>query len=136
MLAKCDGANIGKAGFFHSEMAGCAAVGHLLLGYPDLLDAALEVPFERDSVGTSADEMQILLLIMAPLAEVVLGGGDGQQHKQDDACRAESASAVAEEEPPQTELSFIASLCPPGQDPRPSRAAEESSDSGQHDQFE
>ena len=57
MLTKCDGINIRKAGFFHSEMASSAAVGHLLLGYPDLLDAALEVPFEGDSVGASADEV-------------------------------------------------------------------------------
>ena len=62
-------------------MAGGATVGHLLLGYPDLLDAALEVAFEGDRIGAPADEMQVLLLIMTPLAEVVLGGRDGQQHK-------------------------------------------------------
>src|SRR5271157_1744948 len=74
---------------------------------------------------------------MAPLAEVVLGRRDGQQHKQDEARRAEGASAVAEEELPQG-AKFILhdSLTPPEPNPRPSRTAEESADGGQHDQFE
>ena len=100
MFAKGNRADIGKARFFQTKVAGDATVGHLLLGYPYLLDPALEVPFQGNRIGTSADEMQILLLIMAPLAEMVLGWCDGKQHKKDEACRAEGASAVAEEEPP------------------------------------
>src|SRR5271166_2394860 len=74
---------------------------------------------------------------MAPLAEVVLGRRDGQQHKQDEACRAEGASAVAEEELPQGAKFIVhAGLTPPEPNPRPSRTAEERSDGGQHDQFE
>ena len=57
VLAKCHGANIGQAGFLHSKMAGGAPVGHLLFRNPDLLDAALEVSFEGDGIGASADEM-------------------------------------------------------------------------------
>src|SRR5271157_6001985 len=137
MFAECYGANIGETGFLQAEVAGGATVCHLLFGYPYLLDAALEVPFQGDGVGASADETQILLLIMAPLAEVVLGRRDGQQHKQDDACRAEGASAVAEEELPQgAKFILHASLTPPEPNPRPSRTAEESADGGQHDQFE
>src|SRR5208337_4478304 len=137
MFAECDRVHIGKTGFFQTQMAGGATVRDLLIGHPYLLDAALEVPFQRDRVGASANEMQVLLLIMAPLAEVVLGRRDGQQHKQDDACRAEGASAVAEEELPQG-AKFILhdSLTPPEPNPRPSRTAEESADGGQHDQFE
>ena len=56
MLAKCYRADIRKARFFHPEMAGGATVGHLLLGYPYLLDPSLEVPFKGDGVGASADE--------------------------------------------------------------------------------
>src|SRR5208337_5571145 len=137
VLAKCYGTDVRQARFFHPEMAGGATVGYLLLGHPYLLEPSLEVPFKGDRVGASADETQILLLIMAPLAEVVLGRRDGQQHKQDDACRAEGASAVAEKELPQN-MKFILhdGLTPPGQNPRPSRTAEESSDGGEHDQFE
>ena len=57
MLAKCYRADIGKAVFFQSKMAGGAAVGHLLLGNPDLLDAAFEMAFQGDGVGAAANEM-------------------------------------------------------------------------------
>ena len=57
MLTKCHGANFGQARFFHSKVASGTPVGHLLFRNPDLLDASLEVSFEGDGVGASADEM-------------------------------------------------------------------------------
>src|SRR5271165_4702685 len=128
MFAECDRVHIGKTGFFQTQMAGGATVRDLLIGHPYLLDAALEVPFQRDRVGASADEMYVLLLIMTPLTEVVLGRRDGQQHKQDEADGAEGASAVAEEEPPdRLEIVLERHLSPPRKHPGPSRAAEECS---------
>src|SRR5271167_468146 len=81
MFAECHRANIGQTGLFQSGVASRTTVGHLLFGNPYLLDSALEVPFQRDRVSASANQTQILLLIMAPLAEVVFGRRDRQQHK-------------------------------------------------------
>ena len=78
MFSKGHRADIGQARFFQTKVAGGATVCDLLLGQPDLLDAGLEVPFQGDRIGTAADETQILLLVMPPLAEMVLGWCGGK----------------------------------------------------------
>ena len=57
MLAKRHRADIGEACFLKPEMASGTAVGHLLLGNPDLLNAALEVALQGDGISASTDEM-------------------------------------------------------------------------------
>src|SRR5271167_325240 len=101
MLAESDCTHVGQARFFQAQMTRCATVGNLLFGNPDLLDAALEVTFHGNGISTPTNEMQVLVLVMTPLAEVVFRRRNGQQRKQDDARGAEGASAVTEEEPPQ-----------------------------------
>lgn len=80
MLAESDSANIGKAGFFQPKMASGAAVGYLLLGDPNLLNAWLEMALERDSVSAPTNEMQILLLITVPLIKVGFRRSDSEQY--------------------------------------------------------
>ncbi len=55
MLAEGYRADVVQTGLLQPEMAGGAAVRHLLLGNPNLLDAALEVALQGHSVGASAD---------------------------------------------------------------------------------
>ena len=57
VLAERYRANICQAVFFQSEMAGRAAVGHLLFGNPDLLNAALIMALQGHGIGAATDEM-------------------------------------------------------------------------------
>jgi hypothetical protein len=79
MLAEGDRTNVVETGFFQSEMASGAAVGDLLLGKPNLLNAGFEVPLESDSIGASANEVQVLLLITMPLVKMVFRWSDSEQ---------------------------------------------------------
>src|SRR5271166_3734719 len=73
VLAESHRADIGEAGFFQSKMAGSAAVGYLLVGNPDLLNAAFIMALQCNGISTPTDEMKVLLLVASPLAEVVFG---------------------------------------------------------------
>ncbi len=57
MLAVRYRTDIGEAVFFQSKMAGGAAIGNLLLGNPDLLDAAFEMALQGNGVSAAANEM-------------------------------------------------------------------------------
>src|SRR5271165_2060306 len=57
MLAKSYRADIGESVFFQSKMAGGAAIRDLLLGNPNLLDAAFIMALERNGINTASNEM-------------------------------------------------------------------------------
>ena len=136
MLAESHRADIGKGCFLEAEMAGGAAIGDLLFGNPDLLNARREMPLQSYGIDASADDVQILFLIMTPLAEEVFRRCNRQLHEKDDAARAESAGAVAEEEPPNGLKCLHRLLSPPGHHPGPAWATEKGPDRGEHNQLE
>src|SRR5207302_9584622 len=61
--------DVDQARLFQSHVAGGAAVNDATFRQPDLLDVALEVALQRDRLASASDHSQVLLLIMAPLAE-------------------------------------------------------------------
>src|ERR1039458_9078451 len=78
--------HVGEARFFYTNVATGAAVDYAQVGQPDLLNPSLEMALQRVGVAAVADHLQIAVLIMAPLAEVVFRGGDGerkQKHQAD-----------------------------------------------------
>ena len=83
MLAERLGADIGKTRFFQSDVASGAAIDDSELRQPDLLDSVVvvEVALQRDRVSAAANQRQILFLIVAPFAEVILGRCNGQQNQ-------------------------------------------------------
>ncbi len=101
------GADIGQTGFFQSHMAGGAAIDDSQLRKPDLLDSVMKVALQRDRVSPVANQRQILLLIMAPFAEVVLSRRDGQRNQQQQADHAKSAHGMAEQRLPQRRLRVL-----------------------------
>ena len=76
-------ADIGKTGFFQSDVAGGAAIYDSQLRKPDLLDpvVVLEMALQCDRVSPAPNQRQILVLVMTPFAEVVLGRCNGQRNQ-------------------------------------------------------
>ena len=83
MPAERLGADIGKTGFFQSDVAGGAAIDDSELRKPDLLDAVVfvEVALQGYRVSTGLNQREILLLIVTPFAEVILGRCNGQRNQ-------------------------------------------------------
>ena len=73
-------ADIGKTGFFQSDVAGGAAIDNSELRKPDLLDSVVEVALQRDRVSPGPNQRQIMFLVMPPFTEVVLGRRNGQRN--------------------------------------------------------
>ena len=124
--------NVAQAGLLQSDVTGGAAVHHALIGQPDLLDAVLHPLLQRDCFGAPANQVLVLVLVVAPLAEVVLGGHDRQRNQEHDADHAESAYADRRRN---FRTGPATSVPPPGPHPRPAGAAEERSHRGEHHQF-
>jgi len=78
-------AHIRKAGFLQGDMAGGAAIDHVLLGNPYLVDTTLEAVLETSRIWTVADQLHIEPLIVAPLAEEIFGGGNCRDQRQKNA---------------------------------------------------
>jgi hypothetical protein len=68
--------HITEACFLQGYMAGCAAIDHALLGNPYLVNAAFKSPLQTPRIRPGADEMRVLFLVMAPLAEEIFGGSN------------------------------------------------------------
>ena len=88
-------AHVGEAGLVQSEVAGGAAVDDAEFRQPDLLNAAWKC---RCSVTASlrfADQPQVAVLIVAPLAEVILGGRDRQREQQQNRLTTPKARTVS-----------------------------------------
>ena len=96
MLAKGLNANVVQARFFQSHVATGAAVGDAEFGQPDLLNAALKMALERDRIAAVADHFLVAVLIVAPFAEMIFGGGDGERNQKHKADYAEGANAISE----------------------------------------
>ena len=75
------GADIGETGFFQPDVAGGAAIHDSELRQPDLLDSVVvaEVALQGNRIAPILHQRQILLLVVTPFAEVVLGGSYGQR---------------------------------------------------------
>src|ERR1039458_6000222 len=83
MLTERLGADVGKTGFFQSNVAGGTAIHDSELRKPDLLDSIVfvKVALQAYRVSATCNQRQILLLIVAPFTEVVLGRRDGQENQ-------------------------------------------------------
>ena len=100
MRAKRLSVDIGKAGFFQSDVASGAAIDNSQLRKPDLLDSIVEVALQRDRIPARPNQRQILFLVVPPLAEVILSRCDGQGYQQEQADHAKSANRVTEQRLP------------------------------------
>jgi hypothetical protein len=138
------GADIGEAGFFQTGVASGAAVDDSQLRKPYLLDAIVivKVALERDRVSTAANQRQILLLIVAPFAEVVLGGSDCQKSSNSRLTTPKARTGwpnnVCHREDNESffDCDDDCKSAPPGQHPGPAWAAEESANRREHREFE
>ena len=81
MPAKRLCADIGKTGFFQSDVAGGAAIYNSELRQPDLLDSVVEVSLQCYRVSPAPNQRQILFLVVAPFTEMVFGGSYGQRNQ-------------------------------------------------------
>ena|SRR6266581_5848337 len=81
MPAKRLQADVRQAGFFHSNVASGAAIDDPQFRKPDLLNSVVEMPLEGYGVSTFPNQREILLLIMSPFTEMILGGGDGERNQ-------------------------------------------------------
>src|SRR5579863_2618748 len=77
MPAKRLGRNIRQAGFLQSYVAGSATIDDSEAGKPYLVNPALEMALQRHRVSATSNQREILLLIVAPLAEVIFRRRDG-----------------------------------------------------------
>ena len=126
---------IGQARFFQPGVAGGAAIYDPKLRMPDLLDAVVEVALQCYRFSPAPNQRQILILVMTPFTEVVLSRRNGQRNQQQEAEHAKSANRMAEQRLPHGRQRFL-QLAPPRQHPGPTRAAKESANRREHDQFE
>ena len=76
-------ADIFKAGFFQSDVAGGAAIYDSELRQPDLLDPIVfaKVALQGYRFSATCNQRQILLLIVTPFTEVILGWRDGHRNQ-------------------------------------------------------
>ena len=101
MAAERLGADVGETGFFLADVATGAAIHDVDFGKPDLVNPAFKVTLESHRVAASANEFQILVLVMAPLAEVILRRSDGELDQQQHADHAKSANGITKERLPE-----------------------------------
>jgi hypothetical protein len=101
MTAKRLGAYVGQAGLFQAGVARGTAIDHTQLRKPYLLDAALKVPLQGDGIAPAADQREILVLVMPPFAEIILGRSNGQGGKENDADHTKGAHTAAKQSLPQ-----------------------------------
>src|SRR5712692_9444602 len=101
MTAEGLGADVHETRFLQSNMARRAAIHHSELRKPDLLNAVLEMALQSDGLAAAANQGQVLFLIMTPLAEMVLGGSNGQRNQQQQADHAKGVNGITEQRLPQ-----------------------------------
>jgi hypothetical protein len=80
MRPKWLGADIGKTGFFQSDVTGGAAIDDSELRKPYLLQPTVEVAPQRHRVSSRPHQRQIPLLVVAPFTEVILRRRNGQRN--------------------------------------------------------
>ena len=83
MAAEGLSANIFEAGFFQSDVAGGTSIHDSELRQPDLLDAIVfaKVALQGYRFSATCNQRQILLLIVTPFTEVILGWRDGHRNQ-------------------------------------------------------
>ena len=80
MLSERLRADIGKTGFFQSNVAGRAAIDGSELWKPYLLDPRVKMTLQCDRVSARSNQRQILILVVTPFTEVILRRCDGQRN--------------------------------------------------------
>src|SRR5690348_10577095 len=88
-------------------MAARTTVDDAKFGKPDLLDPALKVTLQRISFAAVANQTEITVLIVTPLAEKVLRRSNRDRHKEDHADNAEGTNTVSEESFPERRKFFF-----------------------------
>src|SRR5690349_24534402 len=83
--------------FLQAGVTGFTAVHCAELRKPYLPNAALKSPLQGYGIGAHSHQLEIAFLVMAPFAEMILRGCDGQAQQQQHADCAEGASAVTED---------------------------------------
>ena len=92
-------AYIRQARLVETRVATLAAIHHAEIRQPYLTDAALKMPLQSHGIATVVDQAEVLQLIVAPLAEMILGWSDRQSYKQQKAHHAEVADGIAQQGP-------------------------------------
>jgi hypothetical protein len=99
--------HVSQAGFLQSDVTGRAAVYHAEIWKPDLLNSALQMALQGNRVAAAPDQTQVLILIMAPLAKMVLSRSNSQRNQQEQADHTKGADGVAEQFPPHREKRIL-----------------------------
>ena len=73
-------ADIGKTGFFQSNVAGRAAIDGSELWKPYLLDPGVKMALQCNRVSARSNHCQVLILVVTPFTEVILRRCDGQRN--------------------------------------------------------
>jgi hypothetical protein len=92
-------AYIHQARLVEARVATLAAIHHAEIREPYLTDAALKMALQRHGIATVVDQAEVLLLIVTPLAEMILGRSDGQSYEQEKAYHAEGADGIVQQNP-------------------------------------
>lgn len=80
MLSERLRADIGKTGFFQSNVAGRAAIDDSQLWKPYLLDPRVKMALQCQRVSARSNQRQILILVVTPFTEVILCRCNGQRN--------------------------------------------------------
>jgi hypothetical protein len=88
-------------------MAACATIDYAKFGKPDLLYPTLKMTLQRIGLAAVANQAQITVLIVTPLAEKVLRRSDRDRHQEHDANDTERSYAVSEEFLPERRKFFF-----------------------------
>jgi hypothetical protein len=97
MAAEWLRAHIREARLFQSNVATGAAIDGADFGKPYLMNAAFKVALQSDRISAAANQLQVLMLVMTPLTEMILGWSDGQGDQQQYADHAKGANGISEE---------------------------------------
>ncbi len=69
------------ARFFQSGVTGGAAIYHSELRNPYLLDAVVEVALQCHRFSPAPNQRRVLILVVTPFTEVILGRCNGQRNQ-------------------------------------------------------
>jgi len=127
------GSGVRQTIFLERYVAGGAAVHNVLLGNPDLLNAALKAALQAGGVWALRNHLTILPLKMAPLAEEIPGGSDGSDDRKQYADGSKTARGRAHQKlPGALEWNLFAHSASPGPYPGPAGPTEEGAYRRQH----
>ena len=101
MFAERLQADVSETRLFQAYMAGRAAIHRSKFRQPDLLDITLEMALQGDGFAASPNHSEVLLLVTAPFAEVILGRSNCQRNQEQQADHAKGTKRVTEQHLPE-----------------------------------